>query len=453
MITIIFLVVLVLLAAYIGSQRRLSVLEAAAVFCMLATGATMVAFPDLANAIARRLNVGRGADLLLYLLALSGVFVAANFYFRFRQIHESLVVLVRHLAILQPLHAPNGTQVDTAAATVGCIAAVTPPVSPKKTGYRRYLCHLACFLLVVAIHLFFSRGVSVPTAMYDEFCYLGFGRYFSGVAAIPNMHGGAFGAFGYGLLIAPAFWIGDPFPMQFRAVLVLNAFLISSAYFPLQFLGRTVFRLRFATSVGASVVCCLYSSYLLFSGFALSDNAFVPFFLFMLAAAAWLVRKPGWLPAIVFGASAGCLYAIHSRSLGAMVAAALLLALLALRRVLPPGPAAAAMAVLGGFILLIRYFTKQLLQLGWDGLGEVTISNVLQHVFGPGAVDSIFSCPVGHLWYLGVSTIGIAILGGFYLFWLVIDSRAQIDRSDRIILGYALISVVFVFAVSLLFIS
>lgn len=111
MITTILLGVLILLAAYIGGQRRLSIIEAAAVAMTIGIGATLVLFPDWANAVAKRLNVGRGADLLLYLLTLSGIFVAANFYFRFRHIEERLVILVRQLAISQPLNVPKEDRV------------------------------------------------------------------------------------------------------------------------------------------------------------------------------------------------------------------------------------------------------------------------------------------------------------------------------------------------------
>lgn len=107
MITTILLGLLILLAAYIGSQRQLSILESAAVAITIALGGTMVVFPELANAVARMLNVGRGADLLLYLVALSGIFVSANFYFRFRRVDEHLVMLVRYLAISKPLNVPE----------------------------------------------------------------------------------------------------------------------------------------------------------------------------------------------------------------------------------------------------------------------------------------------------------------------------------------------------------
>lgn len=338
---------------------------------------------------------------------------------------------------------------------LGGQASTSIPLSLQTSPTRawRYSYHCICFLLLVALHLFFSRGVVIPTAMYDEFVYLSFGQYFSGVAPMPNLEGAAFGAFGYGLLIAPAFWMADAFPGQFRMVLILNAFLTSTAYFPLYSLGRTVFGLRFRASVAAAAACCVYPSYLLFSSFALSDNAFVPFFLFMLTAASWLVRKPGWWPAVIFGLSTGSLYAIHSRSLGAIAAAALFLLFLAVRRILRLGPSTAAMLVIAGTIIVVRYFTKHLLQIGWAGTGEVTISATLQQVFGPGVVESLVSCLIGHVWYLTVCTLGIAVLGALYLLWTVSTDRDNIEPSTRILLGYTLISVVFVSAVSLLFIS
>lgn len=325
-------------------------------------------------------------------------------------------------------------------------------LSKGEPGLRgRLLCHCVCFLLLVSIHILFSRGISVPTAMYDEFIYLAFGRYFSGVAHMPNMQGAAFGAFGYGLLIAPAFRVGSDFAVQFQAVLFINAVLISSAYFPLQFIARTLFGMEFVPSVIAAFVTCLYSSYLLFSSFALSDNAFVPFFLFLVTAAWWVVQRPGFLSAILFGGLSGCLYAIHSRSLGVIAASVLLLLFLVLKRMLPAVPAATGIGVLGAVVLLVRYFTRELLVIGWAGLGEVTVSTTLQQVLGPGAIQSIFSCLVGHVWYLAVCTLGIGVLGSIFLGFLAI--KVSCDPLKRVVAAYILIATALVFAVSLLFIS
>src|SRR5690348_6791364 len=107
MITPVLLAFLALILAYVGSHRNLSKLQFLFVALFFAAGGLFVLFPDLATLAARSLNVGRGADLLLYFAALSGVLVAANFYFRFKQTERVLTEIVRQLAIASPLHEPR----------------------------------------------------------------------------------------------------------------------------------------------------------------------------------------------------------------------------------------------------------------------------------------------------------------------------------------------------------
>lgn len=112
MITPILLVGLGMLLAYVGSHRRLSLFQFTVVFLVFATGATFVVAPNLANRTANALNVGTGANLLLYFAVLAGIFVSANFYFRFKQLEQVLVNIVRELAILnaQAPAEPKGSE-------------------------------------------------------------------------------------------------------------------------------------------------------------------------------------------------------------------------------------------------------------------------------------------------------------------------------------------------------
>ncbi len=65
----------------------------------LAVGAVLVLFPELANYAASLVGVGRGADLLLYLLVLAvyagGLLVLA----KFRRIERQMTDLVRQIAL------------------------------------------------------------------------------------------------------------------------------------------------------------------------------------------------------------------------------------------------------------------------------------------------------------------------------------------------------------------
>jgi hypothetical protein len=55
--------------------------------------------PDRLTEVANRLGVGRGTDLVLYLLVVAFIFGMLNFYLRFREIDRRFTELTRTLAI------------------------------------------------------------------------------------------------------------------------------------------------------------------------------------------------------------------------------------------------------------------------------------------------------------------------------------------------------------------
>ena len=109
MIVPILLLGLALILAYIGSHRHLSKLQLLFVAAFFGIGAVMVLRPRLANRVAASLNVGRGADLLLYFAVLCGVLAVANFYFRFKQNERAMIAIVRELALLTPIKPSEDT--------------------------------------------------------------------------------------------------------------------------------------------------------------------------------------------------------------------------------------------------------------------------------------------------------------------------------------------------------
>lgn len=61
----------------------------------------VIAFPDSSNALAHSVGVARGADLLLYILTLSFVFVLLNLYISRKREDRRVVALTRRVAILE----------------------------------------------------------------------------------------------------------------------------------------------------------------------------------------------------------------------------------------------------------------------------------------------------------------------------------------------------------------
>jgi hypothetical protein len=66
-----------------------------------------VLFPDTLNRIAHAVGVGRGSDLLLYLLTLSFIFVTLKLYVKSQYERQQLFKLARKIAILEASQNPH----------------------------------------------------------------------------------------------------------------------------------------------------------------------------------------------------------------------------------------------------------------------------------------------------------------------------------------------------------
>lgn len=89
---------LILIAVYVGS-KRLSGLQTLAVIVVTLLGVVLAIFPNLSTQVAAVLHVGRGTDLIFYVAILAGLFIATNFYFRFKRQEEMLIALARRSAL------------------------------------------------------------------------------------------------------------------------------------------------------------------------------------------------------------------------------------------------------------------------------------------------------------------------------------------------------------------
>jgi small membrane protein len=70
-----------------------------AFFAFILLNAYAIVRPDDLTWLANRLGVGRGADLVLYMLVVAFVFLAINVYLKIRQTERRLTDLARALSI------------------------------------------------------------------------------------------------------------------------------------------------------------------------------------------------------------------------------------------------------------------------------------------------------------------------------------------------------------------
>lgn len=105
-------VVVVALAAFLllrGGGARHQALRRVALLLFIVAAASSVFFPTIWTWMANLVGIGRGADLLLYLLVLTFLGFVASTYRRFRLLENQITQLSRELALTNAtIPAPGG---------------------------------------------------------------------------------------------------------------------------------------------------------------------------------------------------------------------------------------------------------------------------------------------------------------------------------------------------------
>ena len=70
-------------------------------FGLLAAGAVAVVVPQQTDRIAHFVGVGRGADLIIYLVIVAVLFVLIHYFSKFVELEQKVTQLTRELAILR----------------------------------------------------------------------------------------------------------------------------------------------------------------------------------------------------------------------------------------------------------------------------------------------------------------------------------------------------------------
>jgi small membrane protein len=78
-------------------KKRL--LDIIILFLMIAGAVVFILWPDLTTIIAKRLNVGRGTDLILYLSVLIFWFMILKLYTRLRKLEQMFTKIIRDDAL------------------------------------------------------------------------------------------------------------------------------------------------------------------------------------------------------------------------------------------------------------------------------------------------------------------------------------------------------------------
>jgi hypothetical protein len=275
------------------------------------------------------------------------------------------------------------------------------------------------YLLLVFIHMLSNMQMEQPIIMADEVGYLGNARYLSGVAHLPNMQKSQFYHFGYSLIILPAFWLFTEPISVYRVVLAINALLISTLYFPLVLILESFLEVPKTTARWIAFTVCLYPSLVLYSNFAWSENAFIPFYAVVVAFfGKWLVSRSSG-DALLFGLCSGFLYTIHPRALPVLAILAVFLIVLAFLKVVPKLQFLLSTATIGVVFTITRVVNGHLKAVGWRGGGEFSATKLAGRLLPGSDFPLLIERASGQVLYLSLASHGLFLIGLAAVAWLI----------------------------------
>ncbi|MFI0410026.1 phospholipid carrier-dependent glycosyltransferase [Actinomadura sp. 3N508] len=277
---------------------------------------------------------------------------------------------------------------------------------------------------------------NVPLYVPDEVGYLLAGRFFAG-GAVADLTGRPLYYSGYALLLTPANWISDDPSVMYRAALVTNA-LIAASLLPLAYLALRRLGMNQLPAYIAATLTALIPSNVHYSQFALTD-AVLP-----VMVLGWLLLVHSWLASErrISGAMAAVLAAymswVHVRGFVIVIVFAVTLGVAwwqrwANRRGITIAAWLLVMTTVAG-MQLNDLLSSRLYPRGTYGLDGL-LADRLTSLSGLGWTISLTA---GKLWYLIVSTWGIAGVGMVAL--AIAMTRTSVPLVTRVVAAQAAIS-------------
>lgn len=288
-------------------------------------------------------------------------------------------------------------------------------------------------LLTISTTVFFiNYFVQGPMIQGDEASYL---ANASAIAGFPNDMSSSYHA-GYSLILSPAFLLADTYEHIWSLVKIINALLVGISFLFLYFIVELLMpAMKWFHKTGIALLVILYPMWITMSGYAFSENAFVPTYLLVTLLYLKALKDGSVIYWILLGTVIGFLYWIHPKAVAAILAFFLSLVYWSYqkRQFLKPS---IALLVLVITILLYKFGFSLWLQENMTISGESprlhypTLERLLSPFESWEKIKRVTAVFAGHVFYLSIGTLG--------LIWIGLDVIFQkIKGKNQILIDYS----------------
>ncbi|TPK82017.1 glycosyltransferase family 39 protein [Mesorhizobium sp. B2-4-17] len=291
---------------------------------------------------------------------------------------------------------------------------------------------------------FVFRDLTTPI-ITDEIAYLTFAKLLAGESLSP--FGGIGGyRFGQGLLLTPAFVIGETIQTTYRLAVATSCLMSALVPIALMAIAKEIGFERNWKTVAAAFIVAVMPAYFYQNALAWPETSFRLFFLvsIYLFARAWrTARTIDWIALV---ASIGWLYALHPRATGVVAVTAFMLYIAKSHKKIASTYAALLLvvALVAAVMLISAIDTRmQVLTFG-DGRSDAqALGQLFESVLSEDGVRRSLAVALGQAWMQVTISFGLYLIG-LISCWSLIRERPGVTAT----LLFALLSCAAVFAAS-----
>lgn len=308
--------------------------------------------------------------------------------------------------------------------------------------YRIYLFLTSLIIIFVCI-LNMTKLVS-PYYVPDEMGYWAAGAWMNGLDWSEVMSTGGYYAFGYGILLAPLFLLGDSL-LMYRVAVLLNVVLLLGCYFLMIQICSRLFET--ISKIGILIICfatIMYSYHIVYSQLTQAEVILTFLFLLSVRILFWVSEKPRFLNCLLFALTIGAMFATHMRTLVIIICGSMCILFMFFKRKIKLRHVFSYSIFLGGMIFLTLVLKNRLIADEYTAQTGIVLSHndfsgrvwVVELLFTLDGIKRLFLNFFSRIFYLGCSTFLIFYFGLYSICEnLIIWVKKKFYYSSKIIIN------------------
>ena len=288
---------------------------------------------------------------------------------------------------------------------------------------NEYIAVLFLAILIFLVHIRNVTSFGIFSILDDEFGYWGNAAYFLGYDWSDSISEIPYFSYGYSLILTPIYWLFKNPVTAYQVALIINGLMVSASFIVCYKVSKLVTKSisqNFLLLI--SFIIALYPAYISYSNIAWPEITLMFCTWLLIWCFAVINSQSSYVVFFLIGLLSAFTYVTHQRTIGILLSSIFILIIMTLIGEIRPKKLLVSFIPII-LVMLCHYFIKNdlLTNLWLQQDGELTndysaqFSKILE-IFTADGLIKFAKTLLGHIFYIGASSMLISYFGIYYIF-------------------------------------